>query len=70
MDLTLTAVFEAVTEEEGGGYVAYCEELPGAITQGDTLEEARENLNDAIKELIAANRQTETLDPTNPTRFD
>ncbi len=57
MNLTLTAVFEAVSKEEGGGYVAYCEELPGAISQGDTLEEARENLNDAIKELIAANRE-------------
>jgi len=62
-------VFEAVTEEEGGGYVAYCKELPEAIMQGDTLEVARKNLNDAIKELIAANRQTETLDTTNTTRF-
>ena len=39
MDLTLTAVFEEVPQAEGGGYVAYAEELPGAITQGDTLEE-------------------------------
>lgn len=52
MDMTLTAVFEKVPESEGGGYVAYTEELPGAITEGDTLEEARGNLRDAIATLL------------------
>jgi predicted RNase H-like HicB family nuclease len=56
MELTLTAVYEEVPEEEGGGYVAYAEELPGAITQGETLEEARQNLRDAIELLLEANR--------------
>lgn len=56
MDLTLTAVFEEVPPSEGGGYVAYTEELPGAISEGDTLEEARENLRDAIELLLEANR--------------
>jgi predicted RNase H-like HicB family nuclease len=56
MTLTLTAVFEEVSEAEGGGYVAYVEELPGAITEGETIEEARENLQDAINELLEANR--------------
>jgi predicted RNase H-like HicB family nuclease len=51
MDLTLTAVFEEVPASEGGGFVAYTEELPGAITQGDSREEARENLRDAIRIL-------------------
>ena len=40
-ELTLTAVFE---EAEEGGYVGYVAELPGANTQGETLEEVRENL--------------------------
>jgi predicted RNase H-like HicB family nuclease len=57
MDLTLTAVFEEVPESEGGGYVAYTEELPGAISEGNTLEEARENLRDAIELLLQANRE-------------
>ncbi|MCI0486413.1 MAG: type II toxin-antitoxin system HicB family antitoxin [Blastocatellia bacterium] len=56
MKVTLTAVFEEVPQEEGGGYVAYVEELPGAITEGDTLEEARANLRDAIVLLLEANR--------------
>jgi predicted RNase H-like HicB family nuclease len=60
MTLTLTAIYEAVPEAEGGGYVAYVEELPGAISEGDTLEEARENLQDAISELLEANRALST----------
>jgi predicted RNase H-like HicB family nuclease len=57
MNLTLSAVYEEVPESEGGGYVAYTEELPGAISEGDTLEEARENLRDAIELLLEANRE-------------
>lgn len=55
--MTLTAVYEEVPESEGGGYVAYTEELPGAITEGDTLDEARANLRDAIEVLLEANRE-------------
>ncbi len=57
MDMTLTAVFEEVPESDGGGFVAYAEELPGAISEGDTLDEARENLRDAIAVLLEANRE-------------
>lgn len=57
MEITLTAVYEEVSPDDGGGYVAYVEEMPGAITEGDTLEEARENLRDAVALLIEANRE-------------
>jgi len=50
--MELTAVFERVPE----GYIAFVEELPGANTQGDTLEEARENLLEAIQLVLEANR--------------
>jgi predicted RNase H-like HicB family nuclease len=33
---------------ESGWWIAYCEEVPEARTQGETIEEARENLRDAI----------------------
>jgi predicted RNase H-like HicB family nuclease len=56
MKIKFTAVYEEVSKEEGGGYVAYVEELPGAITQGETLEEARQNLRDAVELLLEANR--------------
>ncbi len=48
----LTAVFMKVEE----GYVAFIEELPGANTQGETLDEARENLNEAVALVLEANR--------------
>jgi len=55
--MVINAVFEEVPESEGGGFVAYVEELPGAISEGDTLEEARENLRDAVELLLQANRE-------------
>ena len=48
-----TPVFEEVSPSEGGGYIAYIVNLPGAISEGDTLEEARENLSDAVAILLA-----------------
>lgn len=48
--------FTAVFEQDGEWWIGYLEELPGANTQGRTLAEARENLKDAVKLLIAANR--------------
>jgi predicted RNase H-like HicB family nuclease len=45
----MSNVYEQVPESDGGGFTAYTEELPGAISEGDTLEEARENLRDAIE---------------------
>jgi predicted RNase H-like HicB family nuclease len=53
MKFTLTSVFQKVPE----GYIGYVEELPGANTQGDTLEEARENLKEAIAMVLEANRE-------------
>ena len=55
--MVVNAVFEEIPESDGGGYLAYAEELPGAISEGDTLEEARENLRDAIELLLEANRE-------------
>jgi predicted RNase H-like HicB family nuclease len=39
------------------GYIGFVEELPGANTQGDTLEEARENLREAVEVVLEANRE-------------
>ena len=52
MDLTLNAVYLKVPE----GYIGFVEELPGANTQGATLEEARENLKEAVELVLEANR--------------
>ena len=52
-NLSLTAVF---VEEPEGGYSAYVEEIPGANTQGETIDEARENLKDALTMILEANK--------------
>jgi len=51
--MNLTAVFKKFPE----GYAAFVEELPGANTQGKTLEEARRNLVEAVGLVLEANRQ-------------
>lgn len=48
----LTAVYMKVPE----GYVAFIEELPGANTQGATMQEARENLREAAALVLEANQ--------------
>lgn len=40
--------FTAVLQKVPEGYIGFVEELPGANTQGDTLEEARANLREAV----------------------
>ena len=52
MEFQFTAVFQEVPE----GYIAFVQELPGANTQGATLDEARENLQEAALLVIEANR--------------
>lgn len=51
--MQFTAVFMQVSE----GFIAFVEELPGANTQGATLEEARANLREAVELVLEANRE-------------
>ena len=53
MEIKLTAVFRKFPE----GYAAFVEELPGANTQGATMEEARANLKEAVEMVLQANRE-------------
>lgn len=52
-----TAIIESAPE---GGYFAYCPEIAGANGQGETIEECRQNLAEAIA-LILADRREEGL---------
>lgn len=45
-EYSFTVLFEPAEE---GGYVVTCPALPGLVTEGDTLEEAREMARDAIR---------------------
>ena len=50
--MKLTAIFQKVPE----GFIGFVEELPGANTQGATLDEVRSNLNEAVELVLDANR--------------
>ena len=67
MSTTFTAVFEP---SEEGGFVAFVEELPGAISQGETLEEARANLKESVELILETNRELalEGVDATHVVR--
>lgn len=67
-ELTLTAIYEPADE---GGLIGYVAELPGANTQGETLEEVRENLLEAAQLIIEVNREAaekRLSDPSNAKR--
>ncbi len=53
----MESIFTAVYEKIGECYIGYVEELPGANTQGKTLDEARENLQEAVELILKSNRE-------------
>ncbi|CAD7777439.1 MAG TPA: type II toxin-antitoxin system HicB family antitoxin [Candidatus Desulfofervidus auxilii] len=57
MKAEFTAIIEPAPE---GGYWAVCPEVPGANGQGETIEEAKNNLREAI-ELILEDRRQDIL---------
>ena len=54
--------FTAVYQKDGDWWIAWVEELPGANTQGATLDEARENLKEAVEMVLEANRELAAQD--------
>lgn len=52
--MKFTAVYEPATE---GGYTCWVEEIPAAISEGETLEEAETNLMDALKLVLECQRE-------------
>ena len=51
--MKLTAAYIPAPE---GGYTAYVEEIPGAISEGKTIDETRENPADALRMILECNR--------------
>ncbi len=50
-----------VRDGETGTFTAQCKELPGAIEQGDTAEEANENGKEAIRSALAFMNKRRTM---------
>ncbi|MBE0416124.1 MAG: type II toxin-antitoxin system HicB family antitoxin [Dehalococcoidia bacterium] len=53
----MESIFSAIFEKIDEWYIGYVEELPGANTQGRTLEETRENLREAVELILKSNRE-------------
>ena len=60
-----TAIIEPAAE---GGYWAYCPEVPGANGQGETLDEVRRDLAEAIKLMLELQRES-ALQTVSPNAF-
>lgn len=65
MEYSYTVLFEPAEE---GGFVVTCPALPGLVTEGDTLEEAREMAEDAIRAYIESLRKDNLPIPSDHTR--
>lgn len=52
-----TAIFELDDIGDEPRYFAYCVEIPGAHVDGKTMDEARNNLADAIKSALRTQRE-------------
>jgi predicted RNase H-like HicB family nuclease len=46
-----------IYQDEDGVYIAECPSVPGCVSQGSTMEEAENNVKDAIKECIEVRRE-------------
>ena len=46
-----------ITEVEDGWYMGQCEQVPGAITQGQTVEEVQENMKEAIALVLESEQE-------------
>lgn len=53
----MSNTFTAVFEQTDAWWIGYVEELPGANSQGASLDEARENLKEAVELILEANRE-------------
>ena len=61
-NIEMTAVFEPCEE---GGYITYIEEIPGINSQGETIEEAKKNLTEAINLMFEERRAIQKRDKKN-----
>ena len=54
MNMVYTSI---ITEVEDGWYMGQCEQVPGTITQGQTVEEVQENLKEAIALVLRSEQE-------------
>ncbi|MCC7572368.1 MAG: type II toxin-antitoxin system HicB family antitoxin [Candidatus Methanofastidiosum sp.] len=57
--------FPIIIEKDSDGYFAFCPDIEGCYTQGDTYEEVIENIKDVIKLLLEEMSETGQKLPEN-----
>jgi len=58
-----------IKEIEDGWYMGKCEQVSGAMTQGQTIEEVIENLKDAIPLVLECDKELSQKRPLSKKRF-
>jgi predicted RNase H-like HicB family nuclease len=53
LERTLHNEFTAIIERDANWFISYCPEIPGANGQGETVEECKKNLADAIQDIVS-----------------
>ena len=66
--------FSAIIEKDDDGYYAFCPELEGCYTQGNTYEESKENILDAVRlhvqDRIKSGEQIQKLESVSLTSLE
>jgi predicted RNase H-like HicB family nuclease len=58
-EMSMSYKVSIVIEKDDSGYYAYCPELAGCHTQGDTIEETMDNIKEAIELYLETLSQEE-----------
>ena len=58
----MLAHFTGIFEKDEKFYIGYCPEVPGANGQGETIEECRESLKEAIKLILQDREDTPPIE--------
>ena len=70
-DTPITFTITLQRDHLDGGYIAECVDLPGCMSQGETQQEAFENILEAITEVLGVRLERSSLPPiTDPSESD
>lgn len=57
----MKCTYDVTVQKDGDWYVAWADDVPGAITQGRTLKEVEENIKDAIQLTLQTKAELKDL---------
>ncbi len=57
----MKCTYEVTVQKDGSWYVAWADDVPGAVTQGKTLKEVEENIKEAIQMTLQVKSELKAL---------